>query len=218
MARPKNGYRDSSGRTLPGVTTILGMLAKPALLHWAFEQGKLAERGEISSLYDKRDEAAATGTLVHDMVEAAEKGQVPELLLAGVGVEQASKAETGFLAYLQWREDSKREVLLTELPLVSDRFAYGGTLDVVYSAKGGVILGDYKTGNQIYSETWLQLAGYAVLWEEHRPEPIVGYQVLRFDKRTGGFDVAYRPEITDWQNAWNALLACYYMMKIAEGK
>jgi len=32
-------YKDSSGETLPSVTMILNILAKPALIHWAWDLG-----------------------------------------------------------------------------------------------------------------------------------------------------------------------------------
>jgi hypothetical protein len=220
MARPKAGYRLADGTPVPGVTTILGILNKPALLHWAYEQGKLAERGVIQSLYEHRDQAAETGTVVHDMAEAYERGQVPEAHLEGLTPEQSSRAQSGFLAFLEWRQGSGLEVLETETPLVSERYRYGGTLDVVYRGRtGGVVLGDYKTGKQIYSETWLQLAAYALLYEEHSPgDSIVGYQVLRFDKQTGGYEVAWKPEINVWRTAWLTVLEAYRALRACEGK
>jgi len=64
MARPASGYRLKDGTRVPGVTTIIGRFKDSGgLLYWAFEQGQAAERGEISNLYDKRDEAADAGTL-----------------------------------------------------------------------------------------------------------------------------------------------------------
>src|SRR5438093_1588565 len=33
-------YKNAAGKRVPGVTTILGILNKPALLKWAWEQGR----------------------------------------------------------------------------------------------------------------------------------------------------------------------------------
>ena len=64
MPHPKQGYKTQDGKRAPGVTTIIGRFKDSGgLLWWAFEQGKAAERGEINSLYDKRDEAGDAGTL-----------------------------------------------------------------------------------------------------------------------------------------------------------
>jgi hypothetical protein len=221
MARPKEGYRLADGTPAPGVTTILEILAKPALLHWAYEQGRLAERGVIQSLYERRDAAAETGTVVHDMAEAYERGQVPEACLEGLTPEQSSRAQSGFLAFLEWRQSSGLKAIETETPLVSERYRYGGTLDVVYRdlRTNGTVLGDYKTGKAIYAETWLQLAAYALLYEEHHLNTILtGYQVLRFDKQTGGYEVAWKPEINVWRTAWLTVLEAYRALRACEGK
>ena len=62
MGRPTLGYRLKDGTKVPGVTTIIGRFKDSGgLLWWAFEQGQAAERGEINSLYDKRDAAAEAG-------------------------------------------------------------------------------------------------------------------------------------------------------------
>jgi len=77
MARPKAGYKDNDGKRVVGVTTAIGRFKESGgLLWWAFEQGKAAERGEINSLYDKRDEAAEAGTICHDLVEMHIKGEL----------------------------------------------------------------------------------------------------------------------------------------------
>jgi len=75
MPHPKGGYRLSDGTRVPGVTTIISRFKDSGgLLWWAFEQGQAAQRGEINSLYDKRDEAATAGTICHDLVEKYIKG------------------------------------------------------------------------------------------------------------------------------------------------
>jgi len=77
MARPKSGYKNNAGKRVPGVTTIIGRFKDSGgLLWWAFEQGKSAERGEINSLYDKRDEAAASGTIAHELFELHIRGEL----------------------------------------------------------------------------------------------------------------------------------------------
>jgi len=77
MARPKAGYKTKDGKKVPGVTTIIGRFKDSGgLLWWAFEQGKLAEQGVINSLYDKRDEAAESGTIAHSLVEMHLKGEI----------------------------------------------------------------------------------------------------------------------------------------------
>ena len=53
-------YKKADGTRVPSATTYLGVLAKPALIHWAWELG-------VQGLdYRKvRDQAGETGTLGH---------------------------------------------------------------------------------------------------------------------------------------------------------
>jgi len=58
-----NPYFTKSGVRVPGVTTVLNVIAKPALIHWAWDLG-------IKNIDYKtfRDELADVGTLAHDMI------------------------------------------------------------------------------------------------------------------------------------------------------
>ena len=77
MPHPKGGYRLKDGTRVPGTTTIIGRFKDSGgLLWWAFYQGQAAERGEINSLYDKRDEAAEAGTIAHDLVDLFLHGEI----------------------------------------------------------------------------------------------------------------------------------------------
>ena len=99
MPHPKNGYKLENGQKVPGVTSVIGRFKDSGgLLYWAFEQGKLCERGEISSLNDKRDESADAGTLAHALVEAHIKGDpLPLLPDDDIG----KQAQQGFENYLR---------------------------------------------------------------------------------------------------------------------
>jgi len=77
IPHPKSGYKNKAGQRVPGVTTIIGRFKDSGgLLYWACEQGKAIERGEISALYDKRDESAESGTICHSLVEMFLKGEL----------------------------------------------------------------------------------------------------------------------------------------------
>src|SRR3989304_9918491 len=66
-------YRNKAGAIVPGVTTVIGLLAKPALVPWAW---KLGMQGE--DMNKVRDMAADIGTATHYMAECIFKGQVPD--------------------------------------------------------------------------------------------------------------------------------------------
>jgi len=58
-------------------------------------------------------------------------------------------------------------------------------------------MGDWKTSNSIYSDYLFQLGGYALLWEENRPqEPIDGgFHLMRFAKDSPDFAHYYWAEL-----------------------
>ena len=170
-------YKTQDGMRVPGVTTILGRWKDCGrLLHWAWEQG----RGGLD-YRQTRDAAASAGTCCHEMIEAdwhgtpfnREKYQEPIL----------RKADHAYLAYLSWKEQTGLKIQQAELPLVSERYRFGGTMDAVFVG-GALCLGDWKTSNGIYVDHLLQVAGgYGLLWQEHFPhQPLAGVHILRFSK------------------------------------
>ena len=215
MARPKVGYKTKDGKKTTGVTTIIGRFKETGgLLWWAFEQGKAAERGEINSLYDKRDEAAESGTLCHDMVEAHIRGwDMPDLSKYDKGI--ADQAQQGYENYLQWEKSNNLETVETEMSLVSEKYKFGGTLDAIMF-QGKLALGDWKTsGTGPYVDWLLQLAAYAILWEEHFPDrPIEGgFHLVRFSKENPDFVHYFWGELEDAKAMFLILLDAYDLAK-----
>lgn len=200
MPHPKQGYKLANGERVPGVTTIIGRFKDSGgLLYWAFEQGKAAERGEISNLYDKRDEAADAGTLAHAMVEAFINSKpLPELPETVVG----NQAKQGFENYIHWQEDNRIQILKQEMLLISETYKFGGCPDAlgIDSRKNLVIL-DWKTSNGVYQDYLIQIAAYRQLWEENNPDQLItgGFHLLRFSKEHADFTHHYWSEL---DNAW----------------
>jgi hypothetical protein len=94
-----------------------------------------------------------------------------------------AKAEHAFIGYLDWADQSRLKLEAAEISLVSEKYQYGGTMDLVTMHKGGLTLLDYKTSNGIYAEMLCQLGGYALLWTEHYPDkPLKGAALLRIGK------------------------------------
>ena len=210
MARPKGGYRLKDGSQAPGVTTIIGRFKDSGgLLWWAFEQGKAAERREINSLYDKRDEAAEAGTLAHDMVEAKIRNwDMPDL--SKYSPEIIKQAKQGFENYLRWEKTSNIEVIETEASLVSEKYRYGGTLDALM-AHGKLALGDWKTSNGVYQDMIIQLAAYKNLWEENHPDRPIdgGFHLCRFSKDHADFTHHFWAELDDAWEQFKLFRAAY---------
>lgn len=165
------------GQYVPGVTTILGCLDKPALPKWAAKSvaeyvaanpdatetlRSLGESGMVKALaeipWQKRDDAAARGTTLHDYAEQLLKGEEVDVTDELVPVVEYA---------LQFMEDWQIEPLATELAVGSREHWYAGTADLFASYKRpdsgheGVAIFDWKSGKSIYPEYAWQLNAYA---------------------------------------------------------
>jgi len=157
-------YRNKEGKRVPGVTTALGLLNKPALIHWAW---KLGIEGIDYKTF--RDDKADIGTLTHLMALSYEKNEMPDTDYYTKA--QIDLAVICFLKYLEWRDKHKIKSIFLEKQSVSEMFQYGGTLDHYCLLDGVKTLIDYKTGKAIYPEQFYQLAAYKQLLNEE------GYKV-----------------------------------------
>lgn len=218
MPTPRAGYFLKDGTKVPGTTTILSRWKDSgALLFWAFEQGKCCQRGEINGLYDKRDQAATSGTLAHTMVEKYINGE-PLLVQSDYPKEIWEQATQGFKSYLNWAEDNRIIVVDQEFQLVSEKYAYGGTPDAIgINSRNETVLIDYKTSSSgPYVDWLLQLAAYKILWEENNPDkPITGgMHLLRFSKENADFHHHFWSELEVAEEQFLLLRKAYSIDKL----
>lgn len=170
---------------LPSVTTILGSVGWKCegLKYWAWKQG---EQG--LDLRGSMEKEASVGTLAHMAIRAELLGQEFDVKQLDFDPEQKLRVARALQAWREWRDNSKLEMVASELPLISPTMMYGGTLDGgvgTVSGKLGII--DFKTG-ALYSEALLQVAAYAALWTEAFPDkPIAEVHLLQLGKDTGTF-------------------------------
>lgn len=192
-------YKTKDGTRVPGVTTVLGVLAKPALIAWANKQG-LA--GIDTQKYVER--AADAGTACHAMIEAHLKGETfdastyaPDLL---------GLAENGFLKYLEWEGHHKVEAVQSELALVSEEHKYGGTIDMYCKLDGSLTLVDFKTNSTgVFDEMRHQVVAYRKLLIENG-YPVNRIVIIRLGK-SDQLDME-AVEVGDWDLHWSMFLAC----------
>jgi hypothetical protein len=159
------------GTKIPGVTSVIGVLDKPALVswaaresaayaveHWAWLSAKpIMERAKLieDARWSKNKKSIDTGHRLHAIAEAMQHGR-------SVDVDPEHLADVEAIARLldQWQVES----VATELPVCHQEAFYAGTADVIASSPSkGLPLSvwDFKTGKAVYSEVALQLAAYA---------------------------------------------------------
>jgi hypothetical protein len=158
-------YKTKDGVKVPGVTTVLGIINKPALLAWAWQCGV-----DGIDFRKSKDKAADIGTIAHFLIECHLKGQ--EADTSDFSPADVSKAENAVIKFMSWWDAGKFKVVASEAQLVSENYRYGGTLDIVAKDSQGITsLIDLKTGKGIYNEMWHQVNGaYRQLWDELHPD------------------------------------------------
>jgi len=158
--RAHTTYKLKDGTRVPGVTTILGVLNKPALVKWA---NNLGLQGIDSSKYV--DEKAAIGTLAHQMIADYLRGEKTDT--NEYSKVQIDQAENAVLSFLEWEKAHHIEPLLIEEPLVSEVHRFGGTIDCLGKINGELCLVDFKTSKGIFAEMLIQVVAYEHLLSEH---------------------------------------------------
>ncbi len=150
-------YRLDDGTIVPGATTIVGLLAKPALIKWA---NNLGMDGIDSARYV--DDKADIGTLAHSFITDGLRGMVTGT--ADYSENQIQQAKNCVASYSAWGH--KIELILIEQPLSSEKFEFGGTPDIYGKVDGVLELIDLKTGSAIWPEFIIQVAAYRQLLQE----------------------------------------------------
>lgn len=171
-------YKLANGTQVPGVTTIIGVMDKPALKYWANDLGL---QGVDVRKYT--DTLADMGTLAHGLVQSDLGAAIPEF--HGYSQQEQDHASNSLRSYYQWRKGFDMEPIdvpgLTcmapgiEVQMVSEEHRYGGTLDIFAKVRDKRFenapwlntLIDIKTGSGIYWEYSLQIAALRALLEEH---------------------------------------------------
>ncbi len=161
MARTE--YYNSKQIKIPSVTTVLGIINKPALVPWA---NKLGLQGINSSNYVS--ETAIIGTATHELIELYIKNKPMNFEDFKCNKEQFKQAQIGFEKFKEWLlyQDSF-ELIASEKKLVSNKYNYGGTIDCITKLNGIVTLIDFKTSASIYSEHKFQVSAYKELATEN---------------------------------------------------
>lgn len=199
-------YKTADGKRVPGATTITGLLNKPQLVRWA---NKLGLEGIDSSKYT--DEAAAVGTLAHALIQAHLQGdKVDTDLFSPV---QVDLAENAVLSFYEWASRHKIEPIICEVPMVSEKLRFGGTVDCYCILDGKPTLLDFKTGKAIYDEYFVQTSAYKELLLEHG-HPVEEIKILRVGRdETEGFEERSITDSSKYFKIFQSLLDIYYVKK-----
>jgi len=195
-----------NGEIIPGCTSVLQILAKPALLFWSanmaadyFKEhivpGRSLDEIEIENIWKeakrahtkKKEEAGDIGHLVHDWVDKFCKGDNPGMPINEI-------AQGGVNRFLDWTEKHQVKFLINEQPCYSQKYKYAGTIDGICKIDGKMYLFDLKTSNHIVAEYFMQTSAYLkARIEEFPKEKFDGLVILRVGKQDGELEFVTKP-------------------------
>ena len=199
-------YKLEDGTRIPGVTTVLGILDKPALVRWA---NNLGLQGIDSNKY--RDEMGDIGTLAHKMI--LNYFNKVETDTGDYSKNQVELAENCLLSFWEWENGHEIEVIMAEKQLVSSEYGYGGTIDCFCKLDGQPTLLDFKTGKAIYPEMFYQLAAYEQLLIE-TGERMFNTKILRIGRDADeGFEERVVVNTFNHFEIFKSCLAIYNLQK-----
>ena len=209
----------------PSVTTVLNIIAKPALIPWArnvalqdvrdtlYEHldsgGQAINELWVDSIIEQarqrpdqvRDEAADFGIASHTLIEQIIQGEKPEVTPEFVQVVDN---------FTEWRRKARLDIHLTETTVYSDKYHYAGSMDAVAYRGNALVVVDWKTSNGLYREYALQVAAYAKALEEMTGQPVKEAWAVRFGKKAPEFEAR---KVRDLEDAFIAFRAALYLWK-----
>lgn len=167
-------------RPLVSVSSVLGVLDKPALIHWAWNLGR-----EGRDFRDERNKASTRGTSVHDAAELlATTGKPPKLA-------DFPEDDRGYVqALASWWLTVRPTVIATEVIVASLEHGYAGRFDLLCEIDGKRCLRDYKTSRSIHAvEMFAQLEAYELAATESGHPPTDSRGIVRLGE-DGTFEEA----------------------------
>lgn len=228
---PRHLYYFNGAGPWPGVTTVTGVLDKPALVRWFREQVARAAIASAERLVADRDagnEDAAVAYLLatrNEGTDGRERGSrihgVLESVLRRESVDIDPADAAAVAGARAWLNEAKVRPLEVEAFLINETLGYGGTCDLIAEIDGEIWLLDWKTSKsvawasgKVYDEMRLQLAAYAHAEfiarpadpDRHPVPPITRHGIVHV---TDAGTRLYDAEVTDAD--WSAFRAALHL-------
>jgi hypothetical protein len=182
------------GRALDGVTSILNVISKSALIPWAAKMTsqfirdncEKTESGEYLVTEEelkeasvahtkKKEDGAKKGTDTHAMVEDWINEQINHIF--------RDVDYSPIQPFIDWSFANNVKFLASEKMVYSKSLGIAGTMDFLFEKDGKVYVGDLKTYKALYDRVpMLQCAAYGLMLTESEGTEVAGYCVFNLPK------------------------------------
>ena len=225
-------FYEVSGRQLPSVTSVLKVFNKPGLMYWMAKMQRtsdaaLAEKSKTGKAAAKlilantkpTEDSVGKATDIGNQAHAAIEWVLRKKLGLPVGDKPVLSGEA-LACYESCRDWFKREGIT---PLGTERVLYdmdlgvAGTMDFYgEDKKGKKFLLDWKTGNRIYPEAYLQNVAYRHMAKRMKMPSSYGL-IVRLPKEGGEPEVVRVPKEYTFDD-FVTTLNCWKIWRRMEGK
>ena len=182
---PRRHRYTLNGREMTGVTTVLGVINKPALVPWAAGMATESVRASMNDLKDspelifanlddildkakaahtaRKDSRASSGANTHKQIE-----ELINVALEGFDgyIQHSTNPDKQVQQFIQWSTENKVQYLASEKVMYHPEWFVGGTVDFVAVIDGKKYIGDIKTQKKIWDRVpFFQMAAYRGMLE-----------------------------------------------------
>lgn len=235
---PTIPYKNRAGKRLAGVTTVLNNLgwSTGALMYWSWTEGMDGRNFRDSAGAEAQAGTLAHFMIeCHLTGEEPDLSPFPLPKDKKVREQTIKKAETGFGEFLEWQKRYGLKALelpvmviakiknylypdvasrvdsnfAIEMNLVSEKYQYGFTIDIVGHLAKILSIVDIKTANGTYPDHLVQGAAYQKGWNEvmaaigHPEYQVSDFHLLRLGKNDASF---HHHRWADLEDEWGAFL------------
>lgn len=156
-------YSKTDGVYYPSVTTVLNVYPKGKQFEqWLKDVGLNAD--------DIVRRAANQGTNVHNAIDKYLKGEEVKWATETGHANYILEEWLMFLKFVEFWSTWNPKMIANEFNLISDTYKLGGTIDIMCEINGERWLLDAKSSNSLHTTHELQLAAYAMMWNEVNPQ------------------------------------------------
>lgn len=228
----KNHRYELDGKPVTGVTTILGVLAKPALIQWAADMtakwirenctacdelsGDSGERHytchesdlqeAVKAHIKKKEAAGERGTDVHALIEEYIKLCIEH----GGNALTAHRNDPMVQKFIDWAMLNNIRFLASEKQVYSRELWFAGTADFTFEKDGKRYVGDLKTMRKMWDRVpFFQTAGYMIALEEMGEEKYDGSCIININKETTELTEHWTYDHENDKQAFRACLTLY---------